>query len=448
MLYYLTPSLRVKNYVLLAASLLFYALGEPVYILLMVFASFSAFFFAKRIAARRTKLLLAASVAVNVSCLFFFKYFPLFLETANAAVHLNLRVPQLALPIGISFYTFQILTYTIDIYYGKTPVQKSFLTFLLYVSLFPQLIAGPIVRYSDVEAQLGARTLTVEKFARGVTCFVCGLAKKVILADYAGKIADSLLTGAQPSTLGAWVGILMYTFQIYFDFSGYSDMAIGLGRMFGFEYAKNFDYPYISKSITEFWRRWHMSLGTFFRDYVYIPLGGNKKHQMLNIAAVWILTGFWHGASWSFALWGAYFGALIIAEKYVFQKIRIKLPAAARWLYCFLAVAVGWNIFYFTDLTKMALSFRAMFSYIPADGFLAVMTAKENAAFLLVCLFASMPAAKTLYARGLDFLRGKSASAAGLLEAALPPAYTVCLLAACSAILAGSSFSPFLYFRF
>ena len=495
--YWLARSLKAKNYVLLAASLLFYGLGEPVYILLMLVAAGSAYGFAFQIdgyrGTRKAKIFLIISVVVNVSFLFFYKYAPLFVETASRLFGLGIQAPRIKLPIGISFYTFQILTYTVDVYRGKTKLQTSLTKFLMYVAMFPQLIAGPIVRYNDVERQLDRRYINAERFAAGVVRFTCGLAKKVLIADYAGSIADRLLgvaaggsgylgvevhrgvagglaeavaggirdglgmTGAAGaavgglagiSTLGAWIGLLLFGFQIYFDFSGYSDMAIGLGRMMGFEFMENFRYPFSSKSITEFWRRWHMSLGTFFRDYVYIPLGGNRKHQIRNIAVVWVLTGFWHGASWNFVVWGCYFGVILIAEKYLSLLIPVKLPSVLSWACCFFTVLLGWSVFYFTDLTRAWDMIVAMFTYRPEPSLQTVKLITENLSFLAVCLIASMPWGKQLYGRALNWGERKNSYVAAVMDTSLSFIYSAGLLLVCSAVRVSSSFSPFLYFRF
>ncbi|MDR1664752.1 MAG: MBOAT family protein [Clostridiales bacterium] len=451
LLCFIAPNIRVKNYVLLAASLLFYGLGEPVYIFLLLIASLSAFLFARGIggcrAVSRRRLLLAASVTVNVAFLFVFKYVPLLVETFGVLFPVETAgFPEIVLPIGISFYTFQILTYTVDIYFHKTPVQSSFAKFLLYVSLFPQLIAGPIVRYADIETQLSQRQMTAEKFSSGVVLFICGLSKKIILADQAGASADLLLRNpASMGALGVWSGVILYAFQIYFDFAGYSDMAIGLGRMFGFEFKKNFDYPYISKSVTEFWRRWHISLGTFFRDYVYIPLGGNRKAHARNIAVVWLLTGLWHGASWNFALWGLYYGLLLIVEKYVFQKIKIKLPAVFKCVYTLFAVLMGWVLFYFTDMNGIAQALRALFSFRATEpASLSLMA--ENFMLIIVCIIAATPLMKSLYDKGIKRISGHPLGMGA--DTLCKLFYVAAGLFICTARLVGSSFSPFLYFRF
>jgi alginate O-acetyltransferase complex protein AlgI len=356
------------------------------------------------------------------------------------------NLPAITLPIGISFYTFQILTYTIDIYFGKTPVQRSFVKFLLYESLFPQLIAGPIVRYADVEEQLTQRSPSFEKFANGAVLFVCGLCKKVILADQIGAAADIFLRDtASGGTFGAWFGISLYAFQIYFDFAGYSDMAIGLGRLFGFEFKINFDYPYISKSVTEFWRRWHISLGTFFRDYVYIPLGGNRRAHVRNILVVWLLTGLWHGASWNFALGGLYYGVLLLIKKYIFSRIKVKPPAAVKVIYTLFTVLIGWVLFYYTDISAIGLALRVMFGYSPTDLMYTV-TASENVLLFAICAAASTPAVKLLYMRGLSAVKHDGARA--VCDTVLKVCYISAGLLICTSQLVGSSFSPFLYFRF
>jgi alginate O-acetyltransferase complex protein AlgI len=314
--------------------------------------------------------------------------------------------------------------------------------------MFPQLIAGPIVRYGDISKSLSNRKTTLEGFAGGIIRFVCGLAKKVVLADYCGQIAEQLLSARSLSTLGTWFGVFAFTFQIYFDFSGYSDMAVGLGKMFGFDFCENFNYPYISRSVTEFWRRWLISIGTFFRDYVYIPLGGNKRLQFRNIAVVWLLTGFWHGASWNFVLWGCYFGALLIIEKYALFKLKLKPPSVLRWLYAFFIAMVGWAVFYYTDMSRMADALTAMFTWRAEESFRVVATVKESLSFMALCLLASTPVAKKLYeiAAGAAVRRGGAAAAA--VERGAAVVYVGSLLFVCSVVLIGSSFSPFLYYRF
>ncbi|XCP86451.1 MBOAT family protein [Roseburia hominis] len=359
LIYYLVPR-KGKNVVLLICSLLFYAWGEPVYLFLMVisilFNYFSGIDIARnegRPGARRRSLVF--TVVVNLLILGFFKYYGFVLENLNAVLPFHIPYRELALPIGISFYTFQTLSYIIDVYRGKVPVQVNPIDFGAYVSMFPQLIAGPIVRYADVEKQLKDRQETWEKFGQGVIFFIIGLAKKILLANTIGAIHTEITGMADKSVLTAWLGALAFTFQIYFDFSGYSDMAVGLGKMFGFEFIRNFNYPYISHSVTEFWRRWHISLGSWFREYVYIPLGGNRvsvPRHLLNLLIVWFLTGLWHGASWNFVAWGMYYGLILIIEKYVTGRLLAKLPEIAQIVYNMLLVIIGWVFFFSPGLSE------------------------------------------------------------------------------------------------
>ena len=328
--YFIVKNDKVKNIVLVIASLIFYSWGEPVWVCLLIFSSILDYTVSLGIEKYRgkkiTKLFIALSVVINLGLLAAFKYSGFFISTLNGIFRLSLHVPAFSLPIGISFYTFQTMSYSLDVYKGDVKAQKSFINFLMFVSLFPQLIAGPIVRYSDIDTQIDHRTVTIDGFAKGMTRFMAGLGKKVLIANYAGSLAESLLANVDnAAVMSVWVGVLFYAFQIYFDFSGYSDMAIGLGRMFGFDYPENFKYPYISTSITDFWRRWHITLSSFFRDYVYIPLGGNRvslPRQILNLFIVWGLTGLWHGASWNFVIWGLYYFVFLCLEKFVFKKFK------------------------------------------------------------------------------------------------------------------------------
>ena len=355
LLYFARTSVKWRNGVLLAMSLLFYGWGEPVWILAMLLSTAVNFFCARAIVRREEgaarKLILALGVIASLSFLVYFKYAAFLCNSVAALLSLSWRTEAPRLPIGISFYTFQILTYTVDVYRGKAPAQKSPLRLLLYISCFPQLIAGPIVQYGDVADQLDERRILPDDFSAGMQRFIKGLAKKVLLANVCGAALEELTlagTGAPLSLLGAWLAAFLYTLQIYFDFSAYSDMAIGLGKTLGFTYKENFDFPYASHSVTEFWRRWHISLGSFFRDYVYIPLGGNRRGKartVLNLLIVWGLTGLWHGAAWNFVLWGLYFGVLLILERFVFKTILEKTPGAIRWLLTFVIAVIGWVIF-------------------------------------------------------------------------------------------------------
>lgn len=358
LLYYLVPR-KGKNAVLLLMSLIFYAWGEPVYVILMIISILFNYFSGLDIARKGRKRKdcrrsMIFTVAVNLLILGFFKYYGFVLENLNAVLPVKIPYTELALPIGISFYTFQTLSYIIDVYQGNVKVQLNLIDFAVYVTMFPQLIAGPIVRYSDIERQLRERRESIALFGQGVTIFITGLAKKVLLADTAGAIYSEVAAVSQMSVTTAWLGCLAFTFQIYFDFSGYSDMAVGLGKMFGFEFQKNFNYPYISKNVTEFWRRWHISLGSWFREYVYIPLGGNRVpmlRHLMNLLIVWILTGLWHGASWNFAVWGLYYGIILIVEKYITGKWLKKLPGYVGVLYNMLLIMIGWVLFFSPDLS-------------------------------------------------------------------------------------------------
>lgn len=452
LVYFLMPTLRAKNAVLLVFSLVFYAWGEPVYVLLMIGISAANWAFGMLMERISKKAVLIVASIFDLSCLALFKYTGFLVENVNALFALDLPVPQIALPIGISFYTFQILSYVVDVYRGNVQVQHSYPRFLLYVTLFPQLIAGPIVRYADVEKEISERKSEPEEMLYGATRFCMGLAKKVLLADYAGKAAAQLLNGnlAAQSTLGVWLGVLLYTFEIYFDFSGYSDMAIGMGRIFGFRYPENFRLPYMAKSITEFWRRWHISLSSFFRDYVYIPLGGNRRHVVLNLLIVWGLTGLWHGASWNFVLWGLYFFVLLVIERYT-RKYLEKIPSVVRQLVTFLLIGVGWNIFYFTDTARLAESFRVMFG-AAGTGFVDEqlrISLINNLPLLLLCAVGSTPLPQILgNTIGMLCASQDGSGKKSQIYAVLTFLWDVVLLALCTVALVSSTFNAFLYFRF
>lgn len=368
LLYYLVPQ-RAKNAVLLIVSLIFYAWGEPVYIFLMMisilFNYFSGLDIASKAEDRRAgKRSLVFTVIVNLLILGFFKYYGFVVTNLNAVLPFDIPCRELTLPIGISFYTFQTLSYIIDLYRGRVNVQTNLIDFGAYVTMFPQLIAGPIVCYADVEKQLRCRRVSLAKFGQGASLFIVGLAKKVLLANTIGAIYEEVAAMSGMSVLTAWIGCFAYTFQIYFDFSGYSDMAVGLGKMFGFDFLQNFNYPYVSKSVTEFWRRWHMSLGGWFRDYVYIPLGGNRvsvPRHLMNLLIVWFLTGLWHGASWNFIVWGLYYGVILIIEKYITGRLLDKLPEGVCVVYNMLLVMIGWVLFFSPDLGSALTYLGRMF---------------------------------------------------------------------------------------
>ena len=452
-LYYAVP-FKARNAVLFVVSLIFYGWGEPKYIVVMLFSILVAYIFGffvgkyRESAPKKARAYLIVSIMLNLSALLFFKYANFFIENLALIPGLGGLKPieGLKLPVGISFYTFQIMSYTIDVYRGDARVQRRIVPFGAYVTLFPQLIAGPIVRYSDVDEQLTNRKETVDKFASGVQRFCAGLAKKVLLADTVyvllGYYHDAF--AFEQTVLGAWLIVILYTFQIYFDFSGYSDMAIGLGRMLGFEFLENFNYPYISKSITEFWRRWHISLSTWFREYVYIPLGGNRRgklRQYRNIAVVWLLTGFWHGASWNFLLWGAYFCVLLIVEKLFLYKWLQKAPAVLAHLYTMFFVCISWLIFYFTDLGEGLTCLKAMFG-VGVSSFATPTVVYDLLRYLpllLICVLAATPLPKRLF----DALKNRFVTMRYAQVLLIAGAFLVI-----TAYLVDSTFSPFLYYRF
>ena len=453
-LYYIAPR-KVRNLILFVFSLVFYAWGEPVYVLLMIASTIVAYItglLADKTKEGRKAWVPKASLIVaifwNMGLLLFFKYTDFFIGNANDIFGLHIKLLGLKLPIGISFYSFQTLSYVIDVYRGDVKAQKNYLTLGTYVALFPQLIAGPIVRYVDVAQQMQKRRETLGNFAEGVRRFSIGLGKKVLLANSIDALFDAICKTPQSdmSVTAAWLGIIAYTFQIYFDFSGYSDMAIGLGKMFGFDFLENFNYPYISDSITEFWRRWHMSLSSWFRDYVYIPLGGNRKgkfRQCVNIMIVWFLTGFWHGANWNFMIWGVYFGVILLCEKLFLLKVLKKLPKVLGHIYALILIVIGWGIFAFDDFKQLGRNFKNMFgiSDIALINDKAIAWLASYAVTFVILIAASTPLIKKLgglVKKGAPVLYG----------CVLQPVMVICLLVLCTAYLAGNSFNPFLYFRF
>ncbi len=450
--YFIVPR-KLKNTVILISSLIFYAWGEPVYVLLMLFSIVYNYVAGLEISMHKdagrenkAKNVFWLTVAVNLGVLGFFKYYGFFVDNLNVILPIDIRYRELALPIGISFYTFQTLSYIIDVYLGKVAVQKNIIYFGTYISMFPQLIAGPIVRYADVEKQLKSRRVTIPGFGRGAAWFLRGLAKKVLLANNIGMAYDAIaaLPTGEVSVLSAWIGVLAYTFQIYFDFSGYSDMAIGLGKMFGFEFMKNFDYPYISKSITEFWRRWHISLSSCFREYVYIPLGGNRegtKKQIRNILIVWLLTGFWHGAAWNFIAWGLYYGVLLLLEKFVLKGVLERMPVVLKHLYTMLFVMLGWVLF-FSPTLGTALNYMGIMFGIGANGVVdgtAWYYLSNYMILFVVLILCSIP---YTYKRFIQFAVGEKLSRAFVLLV------YVLLFVLSTAYLVNATYNPFLYFRF
>lgn len=447
-IYYAVPY-KFRNLFLFFANLVFYGWGEPVFVLLMIFSTivdYTCGYFINKYRTKNKKIaksFLITSIIVNLSLLGFFKYAGFITDTLNAIPFFSLPQISVPLPIGISFYTFQTMSYSIDVYRDDAPVQKNIITFGTYVALFPQLIAGPIVRYKDIAYQLNHRKETLSDFTKGVKLFCIGMGKKVLLANQMGLMWDTIReSGELNGWLGSWIGIIGYTFQIYFDFSGYSDMARGLGNMFGFEFLKNFDYPYISKSITEFWRRWHISLGTWFREYVYIPLGGNRKgvfRQIINLLIVWFLTGFWHGASYNFIIWGLFYGVLLIIEKFILKKWLDKSPAFVQHIYSLFFIVFGWVIFYFTDMSQLGEFVVSLFSFGGiVIGESALATAISFLPLLVIAGIASTPLGTKLYSKVKNHK----------LRVLLETAFCALILTLCTASLVNQSYNPFLYFRF
>lgn len=450
--YYLAKGTRLKNIVLIAFSLIFYAWGEPLWIGLLILSTLidyvHAIYIEKSNNPKHKKYLLISDIVLNLALLGIFKYSSFFIENINYILSTSITIKSIALPIGISFYTFQTISYTVDVYNQKVKAQKDFSKLLMYVSLYPQLIAGPIVRYIDIEREIDNRQVNIDNIYTGLNRFIIGLCKKILIANIAGKFVVTYMGGdiSSITVVESWFGILMFTVQIYFDFSGYSDMAIGLGKMFGFNYCENFNYPYISKSATEFWRRWHISLGSFFRDYVYIPLGGNRKRQVLNLFIVWFLTGFWHGASWNFILWGLYFGTIIYIEKKVTLKILEKLPSIISHIYLLLVAMVGWVIFYFTNMSDGIQYLQIMFglsSNVLNTSALGIVIA-NNIWWLILSLLACTPLPKLVYHK-LSINKDEKQKGYIHILSGVVNALILIVLISC---LVGESYNPFLYYRF
>ncbi len=446
----ITKNINVKNIILLIASLVFYAWGEPVYIFLMLISIVFNYVVGRDIDNAKTtgndkmaKRKFILSLVFNIGVLGFFKYFGFLIDNFNALFHAHLRVPELALPVGISFYTFQIMSYVIDLYRGKVKVQKNPAAFALYISLFPQLIAGPIVRYTDIEHQLQHRRESLNKFAAGLTRFTVGLGKKLIFANTLGAVYTSIQSQdiTKASALTAWIGIICYTLQIYFDFSGYSDMAIGLGRMFGFKFIENFNYPYIATSVTDFWRRWHISLSTWFKEYVYIPLGGNRRKTprvIFNLFVVWMLTGLWHGAAWNFIMWGVFYGVLLILEKYVFSSLIEKLPTALRHILTMIIVMIGWVFFSAPTLAEAMRYIGTMFG--AGGGLFDAQSGYLLGANILPILFGAF-CATPIYKKLAEKAPYKTVYK-------LRGVGIVILMILCIIFMISETYNPFLYFRF
>lgn len=447
--YYICPK-KGRNLFLLIASLVFYAWGEPKYVFLMIFSILVNYIFGRlmdkhRENKKRLKLMLVLSVVIDLGLLSVFKYTDFVITNINAIFGSSFDLLNIALPIGISFYTFQAMSYTIDVYRDDVRVQKNLIDFGMYITMFPQLIAGPIVRYADVQDQLAERSVTTADFSEGVMRFVVGLGKKVLLANQMGAVwSDIYALGGDVSALMAWTGAIAYTFQIYFDFSGYSDMAIGLGRMFGFKFPENFRYPYQSVSITDFWRRWHITLSTWFKEYLYIPLGGNRRglaRQALNLLIVWSLTGFWHGAGWNFVMWGLYYFVILFIEKLFLLKALDKLPKFFRHVYALLLIIIGWVIFASDDVSVLLPYLGSMFGANGAIGGMDVYTLLTKAVLLIICCIASTELPKKLFLSAAGAMNEKAAFT-------LKSILTIALLALSMILLIGDSYNPFLYFRF
>ncbi len=446
LVYFIVPQ-KGRNAVLLAASLFFYGWGEPKFLLFMVFSIVQGYVFARLIGrGRRKKLFLTLSLVLSFALLGYCKYADFFIENFNAVTGLSLPLLKIALPIGISFYTFQIASYEIDVYRGDVAAQHNFIDFAAYVAMFPQLIAGPIVRYRDIAPQLKERTHSLEAAASGASRFAVGLGKKVLVANVLAQLVSAYKASAEQTALYAWLYTIAFTLQIYFDFSGYSDMAIGLGRIFGFSFPENFRYPYIAKSITEFWRRWHMSLGTWFRDYLYIPLGGSRCSRIrhiFNILVVWMATGFWHGAAWNFVFWGLFYAVLLMAEKF-FLLPALKKGRVLPHVYVLLAVTLGFVLFDAASLKDVLHQLGTLFGAGTASGL-------GTEALYMLRSYGVVLALAALGATPLPAMLWKKVQEAKSLAPVLTVAEPLCtfaLLALCTAFLVDGSFNPFLYFRF
>lgn len=455
LIYYITPR-KYKNIFLFFANLIFYGWGEPIFIFIMLFSTVTEYFYGILIEKHRhhqktARILLAASIVTNLSLLGFFKYAGFLAGLLNMIPFFgNIPVPLIPLPIGISFYTFQTMSYAIDVYRNDVSAERNMISFGTYITLFPQLLAGPIVRYKDIKDQLKSRyknkdsRILTEQFATGVRLFIIGLSKKILIADQMGLLWNSLnVNPHENGLLGSWIGIIAFAMQIYFDFSGYSDMACGLGNMLGFNFLKNFNYPYMADSITDFWRRWHISLSTWFRDYVYIPLGGNRKGRFrtyLNLIAVWFLTGLWHGASWNFVLWGLYFCVILITEKIFLLKLLSLVPTVFRHLYAIVLILFGWIIFSFENISDMAAYLLSMFSL--SGGLLKDKSVLGFLPLLFIACFACLPVTKHFYYK----IKKHTAFPRFILLAELGVLAVSMLL--CTSALVGQSYHPFLYFRF
>lgn len=449
--YFVSKNNTYRNIILLSFSLFFYAWGEPLFISVLLFSGFINYFFALLVDKYRgnykSKISLFLAVSIDLGLLGYFKYYNFFVDNLNLIINTNIGFSKFGLPIGISFYTFQIISYVVDVYRQDVPAQKKFYKLLLYMSLYHQLIAGPIVRYKDIEHEIDNRVITASNMSYGINRFIIGLGKKVLIANTAGQTATIFLGSnfSELSVLGAWLGIILYTLQIYFDFSGYSDMAIGLGRVFGFTYKENFNYPYIARNVKDFWRRWHISLSSFFRDYVYIPLGGNRHHSIRNLLFVWMLTGFWHGASWNFIFWGLYYGMFLLLERTILSKIIDNLPSIISHIYLLIVVAVGWVFFYFLDLSQ-ALKFISILFGFSKNALYDIKFEVEffnNIVFLVIAFLCCTPIFKVLGNKFTNKFNLKRET-----NYILYTIFNAIILVIATIMLIGQTYNPFLYFRF
>ena len=444
LIYKLSP-LKLRNFFLLVASLFFYGWGEPIYIVIMfasIFIDYTHGMLVERWREndKKARMAVASSVFFNLLLLVFFKYYDFLAGSINAVTGLSLPLLGIPLPIGISFYTFQTMSYTIDVYRKDAPVQKNIVTFGAFVTLFPQLIAGPIIQYKSVAEQLESRREGLEKFVSGVQRFCVGAAKKVLLANAIGQLWDVSLASENLTVLGGWLGLVAYAFQIYFDFSGYSDMAIGLGKMFGFDFIENFNYPYISRSVVEFWKRWHISLTDWFRQYVYFPLGGNrvsKPKWIRNIIIVWLLTGIWHGAGWNFLLWGLYYAVFMLGERLFWGKSLEKLPVALRHAYTLFVVLIGWALFAVENMAHLGRYLASCFGGAPLLDATTLYHLVSYLPMLVILCVAATPLSKKLWGRLSERTQD-----------ILTPLLVLAAMVLCTASLVDASYNPFLYFRF
>ena len=459
-LYYIFPK-RAKNYVLLIFSLIFYAWGEPIYVLLMLGMTFSDYILGRLMhrfdsSPAKRKLCLVLSIVIDLSCLAFFKYASFLLGSFNAISGLNIPFKEIALPIGISFFTFQTMSYTIDLYKREISVEKNYAEYLMYVSMFPQLIAGPIVRYKTVKEELHERSISKADVIDGSLRFIYGLLKKVLLANRLGPIFDDALAAQNPSLAFAWLGAIAFTLQLYLDFSAYSDMAIGLGKMLGFKFGENFNYPLVSTSVTDFWRRWHISLSSWFRDYVYIPLGGNRckvPRQIFNLAVVWFLTGLWHGASWNYVIWGVYYGILLCLEKFIYGKYLEKAPKILKHIYLCFIVVLGFTVFAIEDFSKLLPYLASMFSTKGGLAGKEILFYLQNYGFVIaVSILVSTPIfpllKKEISFEDKNQNGTKAAKSAKKVACIIYAAIILILFVVAVSYMVSDTYNPFLYFRF